>query len=95
MAGDDDVIAGRAGTAFSRRRERGLQPAANPVAGDGVADLLRNREAKARRAAVFRCRALAHLDQKRGCRGAASSTDSEEFRARFQGLQGRNSSLQN
>lgn len=81
--------------AFSRCRERGLQAAANPVAGDGVADLLRNCEAKARRAAVFRCRAFAHFDQKRGRRGAAASANGEEFRARFEGLQGRNSSLQN
>ena|GEM_PF-6353524 len=74
--------------------ERGLQPPANPVADDGIADLFRNGEAKARRAPVVRSRPLAHFDQECGRRGAPAAANGEELRARFEGLQDRNSSLQ-
>ena len=71
-----------------------LQPSANPVAGDGVADLLCNCEAKARRPAVFGSRAFTCLDQERWRRRTAAATDGQEFGARFEGLQYRNPSLQ-
>jgi hypothetical protein len=94
MAGDDDVIAGGACVLWGRRGKRRLQPSANPVAGDGVADLLRNGEAKARRPAVFRRWAFPCLDQERWRRGSAAATDGQKFGARFEGLQYRNPSLQ-
>lgn len=77
-----------------RRGKRCLQPSANSVAGDGVADLLRNSEAKARRAAVFRRWPFPYFDQECRRRGTAAAADGQEFRARFKSLQYRNSSLQ-
>lgn len=94
VAGDDDVVAGGARMLPGRRSECRLQPSANPIAGDGIADFLRNREAKARRPAVFRCWPFPHFDQKCWRRGTAAAADGQEFRARFEGLQDRNSSLQ-
>lgn len=94
MAGDDDIVAGGARMLWGRCGERRLQPSANPVAGDGIADLLRNREAKACRPAVFCRRPFPYLDQECWRRGTTAAADGQEFRARLEGLQYRNPSLQ-
>lgn len=81
MAGDNDVVTGGARMVAGGRCERGLQPPPNPVADDGIADLFRNGEAKARRAPVVRSRPLAHFDQECGRRGASAASNGEELRA--------------
>jgi len=94
MAGDNDIIAGGARVNAGGCCECGLQSPANPVADDGIADLFGNGEAKARSCAVFRCGTFSHFDQECGRGRSASATDGQEFRARFQSLQCRDSGLQ-
>ena len=90
---DNDVVARRLGFA-SASGKSGLEPAANAIAGDGIAEFLCDREPEARPVTVFRShRSLPHFNKE--CRGrrTTAAADREKFGTRLEGWQDRNNCL--
>ena len=85
--GDDNIVEAIRGAGRAQCGHRGLEAAADTIAGDGVAEFLGHGEAET--SAFERWRIVftaARLDQAHGHGRPRSAADGEEFRSGFQGL---------